>query len=808
MDLILRDLRVGFRALIKQPSSTVISILAFGLGIGLCATMFSIIYGVYFRGLDVPDSNRLAVVNRTNRSQGIDRMSVHQHDFYDWRDQQSSFFGLAGYTTGTMNLSDAGEPERFDGAFVSANIFDVLRVTPVIGTTFREGDDFAGAPLTVLLGFDVWTRRYEADPNVIGRVVKVNGEQATVIGVLPEGFYFPAEEELWIPRRDERAENARGDGPYMQVIGRLNDGVTWEEADVDMSLIAARLAEAYPETNEGVGVILNTFIEMSIGDDALPIIAAMQMSTIFVLLIACANVANLLLARATLRTKEAAVRTAMGASRFRVMLPFFTEATLMAVAGALVGIVIAFISLDLINAATTGVGKPYFMVLAVDPPILAFVVAVTILTALVSGAAPAYQIGRTDVNAILKDEGRGSSSFRASKISKIFVVGEIAMSCALLVGAGLMTKSVANLKNYEFNFATDNVFTARVGLFESDFPTREHRQAFFTDLQQTLRTIPTVRAAALTNSLPGLGSGTTRFGIEGNSYVNDQDYPIARAVVASPDIFSAYDSEILLGRDFSVDDDADAPQVAIVNQPFVDRFFPGENPIGRRFKPGASTSHAEWKTIIGVVPDLRMESFESTADIPHGYYVPLAQSDQRFMSIVLFTAGGNPLALTPEVRSAVRSVHPDTPIYWVRDMPEVIRQGTWLFNLLGGLFITFGVAALFLASVGLYGVLAFSVSRRVQELGIRLALGANTRDVIRLVIREGSLQMAIGLVLGIGLALATSNVLASNIFDVTPRDPFVFGTVVTVIVVVSLVASFVPAKRATRVDPMEALRYE
>ena len=806
MDSLLQDLRVGTRALFKQPGSTAIAIVAFGLGIGLCATMFSIMYGIYGRGIGVPEADRLVVLSHANPTRDIDRIQVPQHDLYDWREEQRSFDGLGGFDMGTMNLSDGGDPERFEGAWVTANAFDLLQVQPVLGRAFREGDDGPGAPLTVLVAHDVWETRYDSDPDVVGRTVKVNGEQGTIIGVMPAGFFFPTTERIWAPRRDVRGEVQRGEGPTLQIFGRLRDGITEDQAQLDMSLIAQRLAAAYPESNEGVGVTFNTFVDLSIGPEAFPVLVAMQIATIFVLLIACANVANLLLARATLRTKEAAIRTAVGASRLRVALPFLSEAGLMALAGAALGVGIAYFSVDIVERITAGVGRPPFMILALDLPILGFVVAIALLTALVSGAAPAFQVSRADANAILKDQGRGSSSFRANKLSKVLVISEIALSCVLLVGAGLMTKSITNLRTHDFAFATDDIFTARIGIFEEDFPTNDDRQAFYRDLRESLANLPRVRTVALTDAVPGSRAVGSRFGIEGESYLTDQDYPIARRAVATPGLFDAFDVEISQGRDFNVGDAADALSVVIVNQGFAEHFFAGDNPIGRRMRMGTSQSLREWRTIVGVVPNLRMEGFQSSTDDPSGFYLPLAQADRNFMSIAIEVASGDPLTLAPAVREAVRAIHPDTPIYRVWDMPEVLRQQTWFYDLFGGLFIAFGVAALFLASVGLYGVIAFSVSRRVQEMGIRMALGADAGRVIRLVVREGTIQIVVGLVIGLGLALATSSVLATMSFGVEPRDPVVFGMIIGVIVLVGLVASYIPARRATRTEPVEALR--
>ncbi len=808
MSALLKDFKLGLRALAKKPASSAIAVLAFGLGIGLCTTMFSIIYGVYFRGIGVPEADRLTLIYKTNPSENIERMWPNEHDFYDWREQQQSFSGLAGFSTGTINVSGTEQPERFDGAFVSANLFDVLRVTPVLGSGFRIGDDAPGSPLTALIGYRVWVDRYESDPEVIGHTIKVNGEQATILGVMPDGFRFPEQEDIWIPRRDSRAENPDRRGPQFQVVGRLKDGLTLDQAALDMSLVAQRLAQEYPETNEGVGVVFYDFIDQAIGDEADPVFLAMQIATIFVLLIACANVANLLLSRAALRTKEAAVRTALGARRLRVALPLFSEAAVLSVGGAILGIAIAFVGIDLFDRATTGVGKPYFMEFAVDLPIMSFVVAVTVLTAFASGALPAIQTAKTDVNSILKDENRGSSSFRASRLSKVLVIGEVALSCALLVGAGLMTKSISKLNNYSFEFETERIFTARIGIFETDYATPEERARFFRDLEERLRSVPGARSVALTDMLPTTCCNRSRLAIEGETYETDQDYPLANTASVSPGFFETFGSNMLSGRNFNIMDNADAADVVIVNQRFAERFFQGEQPVGRRIREGTSQSEQEWKTIVGVVPTSLMDTFDPDQNDPAGYYVPLAQRDRRFVSIAIQVAGGAPLGITPDVRDAVRAVDSDLPIYWVRDMSGVIHQETWFYNVFGTLFIVFGVAALFLASVGLYGVLAFSVSRRIQEMGLRMALGAKEKDVIRLVLREGAVQLGIGLAFGLGLALAVSRVVTLIMYDVEPRDPTVFGAIVITIGLVGITASLIPALRATRVDPIVALRYE
>ncbi len=810
MDTLFRDLKFALRALAKTPGSAAIAIIALALGIGLTTTMFSLVYGVFFRGLGVPEADRLYVIWRTNPSAGISRMGVSQHDLYDWIEAQESFEGLGHFSSGTVNLSGTDGPEGYDGAFVSANVFDLLRVRPLLGTTFRPGDDLPDAPMTVVLGYDVWETRFRSDPDVVGEVVKVNGESATVLGVMEDGFRFPQDQELWLVRRDQRVQNTRrGSGPSTAAFGRLKDGVTLEQAELEFAIITDRLAREFPESNEGIGADFITFTEQDTSPELLVVFSAAQVATIFVLLIACANVANLLLARATMRAKEAAVRSALGASRWRVMMPIFSEAAILSAAGAAAGIGIAFVGVGLFDNATAGVGKPYYMEFAVDPAILAFVVAITALTAIAAGVTPAFRASATsNLNVILQDESRGSSGARGSRLSKVLIVGEVALSCALLVGAGLMAKGIVQLRNYDFDFATTEVFSARVGLFEADYPEKEARTRFFTDLKEQLEGVSGAESVALTTSLPALGSNSTRFAIEGASYPDDQDYPSAFVVTITADFFRTFDVDLVRGRDFNVLDGDDALPVAIVNQDFADTFFPRQDPLGRRFRRGGADSEADWTTIVGIVPNLLMEGLVADDDAPAGFYVPLAQQDIRFATILVRTVGNSPLTITRDVRRVVTTIDSELPIYNVMSVDGAIRDATWFYDVFGTLFIVFGAAALFLASVGLYGVLSFSVSRRTREIGVRMALGAEPGGVLRLVLKQGVIQLAIGLTIGMAMAYALSNMVAILMFEVDPRDPTVFGTVAAMIILVGMLASFIPAWRATAVPPMDALRSE
>jgi predicted permease len=808
MQSLRQDLLLGLRSLRKEPASAIIASITLALGIGLCSVSFSLVYGVFFRGHDVPEANRLTVIFRANPSRDQDEMWVTVHDFHDWRAQQTTFEGLGHLSTGTVNLAGADGPERYNGAFVSANTFDLLRVPAVLGTTFRPGDDAAGAPLTVVLGHEVWANRYSSDSGVVGKSVIVNGEPATILGVMRKGFQFPQNQDLWVVQRDTRAANPdRARSPGFKVFGRLKDGVTMDQAQAQMAQIAQRLATEYPASNEGITTTFQTFLEDDTGPELVAIFGAMQVATFFVLLIAIANVANLLMARATLRTREAAVRTALGASRLRVVFPFFAETLVLAAIGALLGVGIAYAGIGIFDDATQGVGKPYYMIFALDLPVVLFIVGTTVLTALLASAAPAFYVLKTDVNATLKDESRGSSGVLGGRLTKVLVTAEIALSCALLVGAGLMVRSIVALRNYDYPYATENIFTARVGLFETEYPTPEVRKAFFQSLRDRLEALPGAKAVSLMSGLP-TNVGGRSIGIAGEVYTREQDYPEAQNAVISTGFFETFGVRVLRGRDFTASDDQGSPPVAIVNQAFADKFFPGREALGQQFaeRMGRDSLGAAM-TIVGVVPNLKMEGFDIDDSNPWGYYVPMWHRDMRFVSLAILTTG-NPMALAGPVREAVRALNPNLPIYNADSMEEAVRQATWFYYVFGTLFIVFGAAALFMATVGLYGVLSFSVSRRMKEMGIRMALGANAQDVIRLILRQGGKQIGVGLVLGLLAAFGLTRVIGMLMFEVTPRDPPVFTTVVLVIAGVGVLASLVPARRATRAEPTVALRYE
>jgi putative ABC transport system permease protein len=800
---LLKDLRYGARKLVHNPGFSAVSVVTLALGIGLTTTMFSIVYGALMRGLPFEHGERIIALRRANPVRDWRQMNVSQHDFADYRAQQRSFEALAGFTNGTVNVSGSEKPERFDGAYMTANAFDVLRARPLLGRTFRPGEDAVGAPAVVVLGYDLWQNRFGGDRGLVGRTIRVNGEQAEVIGVMPKGFKFPTNEALWVPFR-KPLEAKRGDGDDLFVFGRLKPGATVDGATVEVAGIARRLAAAYPESNKDITAYVEPYTKSFIGKEPTQLLMTMLFAVFLVLLIACANVANLLLSQAAMRAKEVGIRAAMGATRGRIILQFLTEPLALAAVGAVLGVGLAAVGVKLFNAAIASTEPPFWIDIKIDAPILLFVLAITLFATFVSGVLPAVRASGANVNEVLKDESRGSSSFRGGRLSKALVVFEIALSMGLLVAAGLTIKSVTRLRTMDFGFPTKTVFTARVGLPETVYRDTAAQIRFYDELYRRLGDVQGMESYTLTGMLPVLGAPTQSFALQGKAYAEEKDYPETHFVTTYPGYFRTFNVS-LTGRDFGTGDTQTSEPVAIVNQTFATKYFGREDPVGRRFRLGDSRSKEPWRTIVGVVPDMWNDGLEN--EKPQSVYLPFAQSPQRYMSVTI-RPRGTIASMTSPVRAIVGAMDPDLPIYFVHTLQERIDEETWFYRVFGGLFMIMGGVALVLAAVGLYGVMAFNVSRRTREMGVRMALGAQPADVVRLIVRQGMIQLAIGLALGLGLAYALGRLLKIILFQVSAIDPLVYGATIAVLVLAAAAASLIPARRATRVDPMVALRYE
>jgi predicted permease len=769
--------------------------------------MFSIVYGALYRGLPFEGGDRIMSLNRSNPEEGNFRIGVPIHDFRDWQERQRSFEGLGAFTTGTVNVRAGEQPERYLGGFITANTLEILGVAPLIGSSFGADAERPGGTVPLLLGFRAWRDHFGGDPGVLGRGATVNGEPGVIVGVMPEGFLFPEAQEVWIPLRQDALATPRGQSCCVSVFGKLREGVSLDVASAELQAISAALAAEHPDTNAGIVAEARPFTDEFLGTEERNTLFAMLATVILVLFIACSNVANLLLARAATRAKDVAIRTSLGASRTRVILQLLVEALVLAAGGALIGTGLAWVGIGMFDRAVAPTDPPFWFAFRLDGPILAFVILISGVAAVLSGVLPAWKASSSDLNAVLKDESRGTSSLQIGRLSRWLVVAEVAMSVALLVASGLMIQSVVRLEQMDLPFPTD-VFTARIGTFDARFPDAPSRRRFWEDVDQRVADLPGVQAAGFAVTLPGLGGGMNSFTIGGESYLAGTDVPSAHTSPVTPGFFDVFGVVPLQGRVITRQDASDAALVAVVNQSFVREYFPDGQALGRQIRVGGLDSTQGWREVVGVVPDLAMEGVGETDPVsPAGFYVPLAQDDGRFLSLALRTSG-DPLAITSRVREQVAAADPDTPIYFVATLQDRIDEETWFYGVFGTLFAVFGVAALFMASVGLYGVMSFSVSRRVQEMGIRMAMGAEAKQVRALIIGQGMRQIGVGIVLGTGLAVLVARGLQILILEAKPWDPATYLLVFTVLGSTGFLASAIPARRATRVHPSEALRSE
>jgi predicted permease len=808
MDQLRRDIGFALRMLLKRPGLSAIIIITFALGISVTTTVFSWVNGAMYKGLPFPEGDRIVAVGTTDLIASVRFGNIGVHDFVDWREQQSTLEAFEVVAIRTVNLAGSeGRPERHTGAFTTANLFDLLRVQPELGRLLLEGDDRPGAEPVIVIGYDVWQDRYGGSPDVIGRTVRANSTTRTIVGVAPDGFRFPDQEQLWIPEVLEPSAYERGEGPSYIGVARLRDDVTLDEARAEFATIARRLELEYPETNEGIGATLLPFPDL-INPRMGGMVYTMLGAVIGVLLIACANVANLLLARATTRTREVAVRTALGAGRGRIIAQFMTELLILSSIGGVLGYAIGRAGVVWIDRMAILDPPPFWITFDPDYRVVLFVASMVMLSCLVSGLIPALRATGVHVSEALKDEGRGSASFRMSRFSAALVVTEIALSCGLLVLAGLMTKSVTRLITEDLPFATESVFTARLRLPAEEYPNPDRRIQFYEDLLPRLRAIPSVEAVTLSDGLPAAGNGTRVFEIDGESYASEDDLPFAREGIVTPGYFETFQAPVLEGRAFTATDHGASPPVAIVNETFVRTFFSEGDALGRRMRIITGDTALAWMTVVGVVPDMKMEGMENQNASPAGYYMPISQSPVGTLVSIAVRTRGAPMSITPDIRAAVQSLDTNLPIYEVLSMKEVIARETWIYWLFGSVFVVFGFVALFLAVVGLYGVMSFAVSRRRQEMGIRMALGADGPSLVRLVMRRGVIQLGIGLAIGIGLAALVAGPLQFILYDVNTRDLSVFLTVTLAMALTGLAASFVPARRVTQVDPVSALTAE
>ena len=808
MEAIFTDIRYGLRSLLKRPGATAVALVTLALGIGVNTAIFSAVDSVLLRPLPFKDPERLVSIWEQTLRQGIQQNEVAPANFFDLRDQSQVFEAIGAYGPHDINLTGAGDPERLNGQLVSANLFSILGVEPALGRTFRAEEDEPGQDHVAVLSDAVWQRRFNRDPSILNRNITLNGESFTVVGVMPRGFFFPEREiEMWVPWAMEPEQKAGRGDHYLRLVGRLRTSATIERAKADVESIAQRLAGAYPRTNEGLGLTVHSLHQDYVGNLRSPILILFA-AVGLVLLIACANVANLSLAQATTRRREIAIRIALGARRWTIVRQLLIESLLLAAGGGLLGMLGAIWSVAaLAKLLPESLSK--LQGLNIDARVFVFTLGVSVLTAVVFGAAPALLASRTKPGATLSDVARdvaGGTSGRL--VRRVLVVSEVALAVVLLVSAGLLLRSFQLLRQVDAGFSTENRLTMRMVLPMPKYAKPEARTAFYDEMLRRVKELPGVESAGMITFLPLSFNGMNfSFSVEGQPSPPDMKLPFALYRVVSPDYFRALGIALQRGRFFDGHDVLDSQPVMVINRRLAEKYWPGEDPIGKRLKIGPLDSPSPWLTVVGVVSDVRQTGlYEQKLE----FYVPYAQERRSFMAprdLVVRTQQ-DAASLAAAVRQAVWAVDKDQPVSNVRTMDQVfsaaISQERFQALLLG----MFATLALLLACVGLYGVISYTVVQRTHEIGVRVALGAQPRDVLRLVIRQGMLLTLAGLVVGIAAGTLLTRVLTDMLFGVTPRDPVTFVAVPVLLLVVAFLACWIPARRATRIDPLIALRYQ
>lgn len=815
------------RLFLKNPSFSVLAVFTLALGIGLVTSMFSVVDGVMLKGLPYPDSGRLVSIQRRNLERDNYDRNVPLLDFLDWQEQQTVFSSLtAFFPRATVNITVDGTPIRYSGSYLSPNFTATLQVEPILGAGFSPADENAAASeVRILISHAAWQRDFRGDPLVVGRTVTVNSKPGIIAGVMPPGFNFPFAEDAWLPLAQlaDRSNSVRRRYDYsFWVMGRLLPGKTIDDVATELSGIMARIAADYPDSHAGItSVNVRPLADEFAPAEVKVILSVMLASVFLVLLIACSNVANLLLARSAVRLKEIAIRSALGATRRQLVVQLLTESMFIAFCGALGGLLFALWGVDAIEnfMHSTPDRPPLFVTFQIDGRVLLFTTGITLFAGLASGLLPALRASATDVGAVLKENSRGATSLTIGVLSRLLVLVQIALCCVLLIFTGLMVRTLIRVGSADFGFDTASLMSVRLGLFPADYPGEAERLGFYRRVLEELSAQPLIGHSALTNRLRFEESYGTEYLLEGVSYPEDSPKPFVRWEAISPGYFETLGVSLLEGRMFSSQLTVEDPAEIVVNASLAAR-LQSENPgpvLGRRLRFNtAPDQEIRWYTIVGVAPDLLMQGSApdnnprtgTPAGLYRGLYDPVF-SENRFMTIVVRPAQPSSLREMPKImRTAVQKVDPNIPLYFVGTPRDLIDASNRQIVLVVVLFSCFGLAALLLAAIGLYGVISFGVNQRRNEIGVRLALGADSAAIIRLMMGQTSRHLAIGLAIGLVLALLASPLLVEILVDVHPRDPFTFIFIPFFLSSVALLACLVPALRAVRVHPMEALRYE
>jgi predicted permease len=805
--VLLEDIRFGLRKIAKDPGFTLTAVVALSLGIGANATVFAITNGVLFKNMPFVDDRILYLTTR-NIDRGDRNNGVSWPDFRDWRAQVKSFEALGAYTFDPQNVTDkSGMPGRNNVAQITANTFSMIGQKPVIGRDFTADDDAPGANAVAIIGYRMWEDRYGKDPAILGQSIRINSVPTTIVGVMQNGLRFPIDSELWTVLRlgtDSERRGARNLGAF----GRLNPRATEKQASAEMLSIGHNLEVAYPETNKGFSVVTHTFSEEFNGPEINLLLAALMGAVLFVLLIACANVANMLLARAVERSREISIRIALGAGRWRIIRQLLIESVMLSIAGGAFGWLISIWGLRAFDLAVRD-QIPVWMTFTMDYRGFAYLAVVSLGTGILFGLVPALRLSRLDVNSSLKDGSRGSSGGKRGKyLSAVLVVTEMSLAVVLLAGAGLMIRSFLNIYRMQTGVNQKNVLVMRIFLPEAKYPRDEDQISFHDRLKTRLDALPGVEVSSISITMPTGGAIDYPYELEGRPPVDEKQRPKLNLLVISPDYFRAMDVKPLRGRFFTPSDGTTGPPVTIVNQRFAEKFWPGEEPLGKHVRIFDRNTAQPWLTVVGVVPNI-LQNLENANMCDHDplIYVPYRQKPMRDMSLMARTLVP-PNSLATAFRKEVAALDQDMPLYNLRSLEERLDINNWAQKVFGSLFGIFALIALVLASVGLYAVIAHSVSQRTQEIGLRIALGASGPTILQLVFSQGMTRVIIGLVIGLGAAIGLTRALGFLLVQVSPGDPTTLIGVALVLTAAAVLGCLIPALRAMRVDPVVALRHE
>jgi predicted permease len=821
MTNLIQDLKYGVRMLLKNPGITFVVVLALALGIGANSAIFSVVNAVLLRPLPFEEADRLVFLNETSKA--MDEISVSYPNFTDWRNQNKVFEKIGVYNRGSYNLTGSGEAERIITAQMSADMFAALRVNAGWGRLYTNEEDKPGGDPVVVLSYPLWQRRFGGQLSILNQQLTLNNKSYTVIGIMPEGFQMPTRVEMWVPVGQLSGQamwQSRGNHPGLYGVARLKPGVTLAAAQAEMNMIGANLEKQYNQSNAGNGIGVRPLVEIYVSDIRRPLWVLFA-AVGFVLLIACANIANLLLARATARQKEMAIRAAMGAGRWRIVRQLLTESVLLGLIGGALGLLLArwgvafilYISPDAIPRAKE---------IGLDWRVMAFTVGISFVTGILFGLVPALQAGIVDVHETLKETGRGTT--RKHWLRSSLVVVEVATTLVLLIGAGLMIRSFYRLQKVNPGFSYDHLTSFSVALPEKKYKTNTQQEDFYKRLLENLRALPGVETSAAASGLPlGNNGWQTSFTVDGRPLPPPGQTPLMEACLATPDYFKAMNIPLKRGRYFNDRDDRshlegqdlsklndDEREMAgvnsmIIDEEFANRYWPNEDPIGKRVRLGGGDK-GQLLTVLGVVGRVKMEGLAQDSKRVQGYF-PFLQLPAGDMTVIV-KGSTDPNQLVSSIRQQVKQIDPDQPIYSVRTMDEIKSESVSGERLNLTLLSLFAGIALVLAIVGIYGVMSYSVTQRTHEIGIRMAIGAQPSDVFKMIIGQGMLLAIGGVFCGLVGAFGLTRLMASMLFGIEPTDPLTFASIALLLTVVALVACYVPGRRATKVDPVVSLRYE